>query len=130
MVTGVVLNPPRVLIIDDERYIRGLLAELLTVWGCEADVAATGTEGLALLSLKNYDLVLTDYVMPGGTGVELVERVRSRDQGIGVIMLTGSGAELESDGRRLGFTLLRKPLQIDRLEFAVKQILSHRQIEA
>ena len=124
------LNPPRVLIIDDERYIRGLLAELLAVWGCEADVAATGTEGLALLSLKNYDLVLTDYVMPGGTGVELVERVRSRDQGIGVIMLTGSGAELESDGRRLGFTVLRKPLQIDRLETAVKQVLSHRQIEA
>ena len=92
------LNPPRVLVIDDERFIRGLLAELLTVWGCEADVAANGTEGLALLDLKSYDLVLTDYVMPGSTGVELVERVRSRDQGIGVIMLTGSEADLESDG--------------------------------
>jgi len=124
------LNPPRVLVIDDERFIRGLLAELLTVWGCEADVAANGTEGLALLDLKSYDLVLTDYVMPGSTGVELVERVRSRDQGIGVIMLTGSEADLESDGRRLGFTLLHKPLQIDRLETAVKQLLNHRQIEA
>ena len=124
------LNPPRVLVIDDERFIRGLLAELLTVWGCEADVAANGTEGLALLDLKSYDLVLTDYVMPGSTGVELVERVRSRDQGIGVIMLTGSEADLESDGRRLGFTLLYKPLQIDRLETAVKQLLNHRQIEA
>ena len=124
------LNPPRVLVIDDERFIRGLLAELLTVWGCEADVAANGTEGLALLDLKSYDLVLTDYVMPGSTGVELVERVRSRDQGIGVIMLTGSEADLESEGRRLGFTLLHKPLQIDRLETAVKQLLNHRQIEA
>ena len=123
-------NPPRVLVIDDERFIRGLLAELLTVWGCEADVAANGTEGLALLDLKSYDLVLTDYVMPGSTGVELVERVRSRDQGIGVIMLTGSEADLESEGRRLGFTLLHKPLQIDRLETAVKQLLNHRQIEA
>ena len=123
-------NPPRVLVIDDERFIRGLLAELLTVWGCEADVAANGTEGLALLDLKSYDLVLTDYVMPGSTGVELVERVRSRDQGIGVIMLTGSEADLESDGRRLRFTLLHKPLQIDRLETAVKQLLNRRQIEA
>jgi len=125
-----VLHPPRVLVIDDERYIRGLLSELLTVWGCETDVAPTGTEGLALLDLKSYDLVLTDYGMPGGTGLELVERVRSRDQGIGVIMLTGSGADLESDGRRLGFTLLRKPLEIDRLETAVKQLLNHGQIEA
>ena len=124
------LHPPRALVIDDERYIRGLLAELLTVWGCETDVAANSTEGLALLDLKSYDLVLTDYVMPGGTGLELVERVRSRDLGIGVIMLTGSGADLENDGRRLGFTLLRKPLQIDRLETAVKQLLNHRQIEA
>ena len=124
------LNPPRVLVIDDDRFVRGLLAELLTVWGCEADVAASGAEGLALLDSKSYDLVMTDYILPGSTGVELVERVRSRDQGIGVIMLTGSGADLESDGRRLGFTLLHKPLQIDRLETTVKQLLNHRQIEA
>jgi len=125
-----VLHPPRVLVIDDDRYIKGFLSELLTVWGCERDVAPTGTEGLALLDLKSYDLVLTDYGMPGGTGLELVERVRSRDQGIAVIMLTGSGADLESDGQRLGFTLLRKPLEIDQLETAVKQLLNHGQIEA
>src|SRR5207248_1600206 len=90
---------------------------------------ANGTEGLALLDLKSYDLVLTDYVMPGSTGVELVERVRSRDQGIGVIMLTGSEADLESDGRRLGFTLLHKPLQIDRLETSAKHLTEGRRPE-
>src|SRR5436190_413754 len=37
------LSAPRVLVIDDERYVRGLLSELLTVWGCEADVAASGS---------------------------------------------------------------------------------------
>ena len=39
------LIAPRVLVVDDERYVRGLLSELFTVWGCETDVAASGTEG-------------------------------------------------------------------------------------
>jgi DNA-binding response OmpR family regulator len=125
-----VLSPPRVLVVDDERYIRGLLSELLAVWGCQADVAASGTEGLKLFKQKSYDLVLTDYAMPDGSGLELVENVRNSDAAVGVIMLTASGADLDSHGQRLGFRLLRKPLRIDRLEAAVKQALGDRKIEA
>jgi len=124
------LTPPRVLVVDDERYIRGLLSELLSVWGCETDLAASGTEGLRLFKQKSYDLVLTDYVMPGGSGLELVENVRNSDAAIGVIMLTASGADLDVHGRRLGFQLLRKPLQIDHLEAAVKLALGDRKTEA
>jgi len=120
------LTAPRVLVVDDERYVRGLLAELFTVWGYETDVAASGAEGLALLKEKSYDLVLTDYLMAGYSGLELVENVRTRDADVGVIMLTASGAEMDAHVRRLGFTLLRKPLQIDRLELAVRQALSDR----
>jgi len=120
------LTAPRVLVVDDERYVRGLLAELFTVWGYETDVAASGAEGLALLKEKSYDLVLTDYLMAGYSGLELVENVRTRDADVGVIMLTASGAEMDTHVRRLGFTLLRKPLQIDRLELAVRQALSDR----
>jgi len=125
-----VLSPPRVLVVDDERYIRGLLSELLAVWGCQADVAASGTEGLRLFKQKSYDLVLTDYAMPDGSGLELVENVRNSDAAVGVIMLTASGADLDDHGQRLGFTLLRKPLRIDHLEAAVKQALGDRKIEA
>jgi len=124
-----VLTPPRVLVVDDERHVRGLLSELLAVWGYQADLAASGTEGLRLFKQKSYDLVLTDYVMPGGSGLELVENVRNSDADVGVIMLTASGADLDVHGRRLGFQLLRKPLQIDRLEAAVKQALSDRKGE-
>jgi len=123
------LSSPRVLVVDDERYVRGLLSELLTVWGCEADVAASGAEGLALFKEKSYDLVLTDYAMAGGSGLELVENVRNRDADVGVIMLTASGAEMDGHVRRLGFTLLRKPLQIERLEVAVRQALGERKPE-
>src|SRR5262249_60863331 len=107
------LTAPRVLVVDDERYVRGLLAELFTVWGYETDVAASGAEGLALLKAKSYDLVLTDYLMAGCSGLELVENVRTRDADVVVIRLTASGAEMDTHVRRLGFTLARKPLQID-----------------
>src|SRR4029450_4314500 len=112
---------PRVLVVEDERSVRGLLSELLTVWGYETDVAASGAEGLALFKEKSYDLVLTDYLMAGCSGLELVENVRTRGADVGVIMLTASGAEMDTHVRRLGFTLLRKPLQIDRLEVAGSQ---------
>lgn len=124
------LNPPRVLVVDDERYIRGLLSDLFAVWGCQADLAASGTEGLRLFKQKSYDLVVTDHVMPGGSGLELVENVRNSDAAVGVIMLTASGADLDGHDRRLGFKLFRKPLQIDHLEAAVKQALSDRKSES
>ena len=124
------INPPRVLVVDDERLVRGLLSELLAVWGCQSDLAASGTEGLRLFKEKAYDLVLTDYVMPGGSGLELVENVRNSDPAVSVIMLTASWADLDSHGQRLGFTLLRKPLHIEDLEVAVKQALGGRKIEA
>ena len=128
--TSTVLTAPRVLVVDDQPYIRGLLSELLAVWGCQADFAASGTEGLRLFKQKSYDLVLTDYTMPGGSGLELVENVRNSDAEVGVIMLTASGADLNGHGRRLGFTILRKPLPIEHLEAAVRRALGDRKIEA
>jgi DNA-binding NtrC family response regulator len=68
--------------------------------------------------------------MSGCSGLELVENVRNRDADVGVIMLTASGAEMDNHVRRLRFTLLRKPLQIDRLEMAVWQALNDRKSEA
>ena len=64
--TSTVLTPPRVLVVDDERYVRGLLSELLTVWGCEADLASSGSEGLRLFKQRRYDLVLSDWRDVGG----------------------------------------------------------------
>ena len=117
-------QPARVLVIDDERHMRGLLCELLTVWGCEADAASSGREGLARFAAGRYDLVLTDLVMPGLTGLEVVEMVRHASPDVRVIVFTGASADLQHHGRRLGFTLLRKPLEIRSLETAVKQALA------
>jgi CheY-like chemotaxis protein len=110
---------PRVLVVDDHRHVRSMLCEVLAQWGCEADGATTPAEGLDLLEHGAYDVLLTDFQMPDMTGVELVERARARSAALRVIMLTGSGADLDLASRRLGFTLLHKPLDLGRLRTAL-----------
>jgi CheY-like chemotaxis protein len=112
-------RPRRVLVVDDERHVRFMLCDLLAHWGCQADAVTNAAEGLERLEPGVYDVLLTDFGMPGMNGVELVERARERDAALRVIMLTASGADLDPAARRLGFTLLRKPLDLGRLRTAL-----------
>ncbi len=120
------IRPTRVLVVDDEDRVRNVLCELLTACGYEADGAATPALALELFGRGDYDLVMTDYLMPGADGLELIEGVRRADPTIGVIMLTGAGVDLEGLSQRLDFTLLRKPMQLDGLKAAVREALSRR----
>ena len=112
-------RPRRVLVVDDERHVRFMLCDLLAHWGCQADAVTNAAEGLERLEPGVYDVLLTDFGMPGMNGVELVERARARDAALRVIMLTASAADLDPAARRLGFTLLRKPLDLGRLRVAL-----------
>jgi DNA-binding response OmpR family regulator len=113
-------------VIDDDRYVRTLLCDLLSAWGYDSDAAADGREGLALFGRGAYDMVLTDLGMPGISGLDVVTGVRERDTGVGVIMFTAFTGDLEAQGRRLGFTVLRKPLEIEGLRRAVRAALDAR----
>jgi DNA-binding response OmpR family regulator len=117
---------PRVLVIDDDRYVRALLCDLLEAWGYEAEAASDGREGLALFGRGRYDVVLTDHGMPGLTGLDVVASLRDHDTQVGVIIFTAFAGDLESHGGRLGFTVLRKPLDIEGLRRAVREALETR----
>lgn len=120
---AVTTRTPRILVIDDDRYVRTLLCDLLEAWGYVPDAAADGREGLTLFERGRYDVVLTDLGMPGITGLEVVESVRDRDTDVTVIMFTAYTGDLEAQGRRLAFTVLRKPLDIEGLRRAVRDAL-------
>jgi two-component system response regulator AauR len=114
---------PRVLVVEDERHVRSMLCDLLAVWGIDADQAPSAVEGLARLQGDPYDVLLTDVRMPGMDGLELVARARERDAALGVIVLTGSPGDFASARERLGFTLLRKPLDLAGFRAALTQTL-------
>ncbi len=119
-------RPPRVLVVDDEARVRDVLCDALETWGLAADSAADSAQALELFARGDYDLVLTDFLMPGGSGLELIEGVRTADPSVAVIMLTASSADLDAPSRRLEFAVLRKPLGFDGLRVAVSEALGRR----
>jgi CheY-like chemotaxis protein len=114
----------RILIIDDDRYVRMLLCDLLSNWGYEADAAADGPEGLELFERGGYDAVVTDLAMPSLSGLDVVASVRDLDPSVAVIMFTAFSGEFAGEDRRLGFTVLRKPLDINGLHRALRESLA------
>jgi len=117
-------RPFRVLVIDDNRHVRSLLGDLMSVWGYEADVADDGVEGLALFGRRTYDAVLTDFAMAHLTGLDVAAGVRDVDPSVAVILFTASMGEIKGDTQRLGFTVLRKQLDIEDLRRALRDSLA------
>jgi two-component system capsular synthesis sensor histidine kinase RcsC len=84
----------RVLVIDDEAVLRGLLRDMLSACGYDADVAEDGAAGLARFQAQRYDAVITDLLMPGMNGFDVVAALRTIDPAVRIIMLTGSAPAL------------------------------------
>jgi CheY-like chemotaxis protein len=114
---------PRILVIDDDRYVRLLLCDLLSTWGYEADVASDGSEGLALFVRGSYDAVLTDLAMPQVSGLDVAAGIRLVDPAVAVILFTAVMGEVR-ENERLGVTVLRKPVDIDDLRRALRDTLT------
>src|SRR5947199_8432288 len=81
----------RILVVDDEEYVRDLLRDILEKEGCEAVVAEGGHQALSLFENGNFDAVFTDIGMPDMNGWELSRAVRQRNHNIPVAVITGWG---------------------------------------
>jgi len=81
----------RILVIDDEDVVRGLVVEILETAGHAAVGAESAERALTLLESSDFDLVVSDVVMPGLSGLELLERVRERRASLPVVLVTGAG---------------------------------------
>ncbi|MCZ6463367.1 MAG: response regulator [Proteobacteria bacterium] len=79
----------RILAVDDQRYFRELIEGLLTGEGYQVQTASNGEEALHILEREDFDVIITDLVMPGIDGCELVERVKERNPDQEIIMVTG-----------------------------------------
>jgi two-component system OmpR family response regulator len=83
-------NPPhRILVVEDDQFVRELGTELLLRSGYEVDSAADGAAAWEALNEDYYDLMITDNKMPKVTGVELLKKLRAARMGLPVIMATG-----------------------------------------
>lgn len=90
-----VRSPFRVLVVDDEPIVRAFVERVLTDAGYTVAAASDGPAGLrALGELPPFDLIVSDVRMPGMSGPEFIDRVRTDRPGVTVLYLTGYNDEL------------------------------------
>jgi len=117
----------RILIVDDEPPVRKMFAEFLGD-SYECCTAASADEALALLAVESYALVISDVMMPGRNGVELLREITARYPETAVIMISGvDRPQRVRDALRVGaFDYLIKPCEMDVLTFSVERALERR----
>ena len=123
--------PSRILVIDDEVDMLTNYKRLLTRAGHECLTTSDPSQLVSLLIEFQPDLVLADLVMPNGSGLDVLERVRSYDQGIPVILVTGHGSiEVAVEAmKRQAADFLTKPFSMEDLLNKTREALGRRRIE-
>jgi PAS domain S-box-containing protein len=105
----------RVLVVEDEQTVGEFMADLLETWGLSVIVKPNPEEARALFAAapESFDLVVTDYTMPKGTGLDLARQLQALRPELPVILYTGySDAVNEQDAQRCGVrALVRKPIE-------------------
>lgn len=116
----------KILIVDDELVMLGLLRKLLETEGFEVHLAQSAAKALELSEEIGFDLVITDILMPGMNGFELIKRIREIDSSKKIIALT---ALAEHDFKECAAGInnikyLGKPFSTSRLVELVKHSLA------
>jgi DNA-binding NtrC family response regulator len=116
----------KILVIDDEQSIRSLLDTLLSRKGYEVVLAASGQKGLELFRREHPDAVVLDLKMPEMDGVTVLKHIRSADQKLPVIVLTGAGTpETEQEVYAVGATeFVEKEFSLHHLGDSLKRHLN------
>ncbi len=102
----------RILIIDDEQDLRGVLKAFLEAHDYEIEEAASGRQGLELFLAWRPDLVITDIIMPDMNGIDLVKRIKQRDRQARIIAISGYQEELSTVQRHGVYATLEKPPEL------------------
>ncbi len=111
----------RILLVEDDPGVRLLLEEVLRDSGYEVDAESTVAGGLALITARTYDLLLTDGRLPDGKGLRIA--AKAREIGLKVLVFTGYAHELPR-AQRENVTVLQKPVRITELLGAITRSLS------
>lgn len=122
----------RILVVDDERFFREMYCTLLGREGYEVHGAASVEEAIECFPAAKFHLVVTDLVMPGQSGMDLLFRVKRHDPEVDVIMVTGhadvdSAIQALKNGAR---DYLLKPVNHDELLHSVTRCMEQRRLRS
>lgn len=116
----------RILVVDDDAGARTAVADaLLDFGGYTVEEAVSGKEALEIFRRQPLDLVITDFNMPGMTGIELARQILSERPEIGIILLTGYVPDLVArEAREVGIAaVFSKPPRWQDLDEAIRRLI-------
>ena len=122
----------KILIVDDEQSILDLLTRCLVGEGYEIDTASDGVEATERVLTNDYNLIITDVVMPRLGGLELLRNIKISRPKLPVVIITGyATTEITIEALKLGAVdFLTKPFKLSEIFFTVKKILDMQAREA
>jgi response regulator RpfG family c-di-GMP phosphodiesterase len=121
----------RILVVDDERVIREILAEFLALEGYSVHTVEDGEKALTELRLRPYDLVITDLKMPKVSGLQLLEKVEQERLGVLTVLMTGFGTvETAIEAMKKGaYDYLLKPFKVEEVIHVVQRALYRQRLQ-
>ena len=122
----------RILVVDDEELIQTLLKEILTEEGYEVTCASNGDEAIELLEKSRFELIITDIVMPGRSGVDVLRAAKRIDPSYPVIFITGfPSVDTVVKLVNLGAAdYITKPFDTDLIKVTVAKVLEMKRLGA
>lgn len=123
---------PRVLVVDDEKFIRDILADFLGMEGYQVRTAEDGTRALDELARARYDLIISDLKMPKMGGLELLKEVSRTHPDTLTVIMTGFGTvETAIDAMKQGaYDYILKPFKVEEIVHIVQRGLEKRRLAA
>jgi response regulator RpfG family c-di-GMP phosphodiesterase len=123
---------PRVLVVDDEKFIREILAEFLGMEGYFVRTAEDGSSALAELGRSHYDLVISDLKMPKMGGMELLEAMARVAPNALTVIMTGFGTvETAIDAMKRGaYDYILKPFKVEEVTMVVQRGIEKQRLSA
>ncbi|MEA1072836.1 ATP-binding protein [Sphingomonas sp. LY160] len=119
----------RILLVEDDPRVRTATVGALEDLGYDPIACSGGGEALALFDSMEFDLVISDVIMPEMTGPEMIREIKARRSDVAVLFVTGYVGEGEGDDL-VGYDLLRKPFTVSTLATSVANALANRPIES
>src|SRR5277367_3536215 len=121
----------RILVVDDERVIREILAEFLALEGFSVHTVEDGEKALTELRLHPYDLLITDLKMPRLSGLQLLEKIEAERLGVLTVLMTGFGTvETAIEAMKKGaYDYLLKPFKVEEVIHVVERALYRQRLQ-
>ncbi len=122
---------PRILVVDDEKVIREILADFLNMEGYVVHTVEDGVEALAELHRRSYNLVISDLKMPNMGGLELIQKITDEGLPVLTVIMTGFGTvESAIEAMKRGaYDYILKPFKVEEVMHIVQRGLDRQRLQ-